>query len=1044
MRILQRVGRTLLILCVFGVASYLALQHGTGGLWRGLEAAHAVTAPGVEQPPYDLTQLTAVTQTLEQVRLKYVDPDRIDPRQMFLSALNQIQKEVAQVIVSHDDKSPTIDVRVETETASFRVDNVQGVWDVTARLREVFVFLQQHLKGSDVKLREIEYAACNGILRTLDPHSNFLDPEAYREMSVSTSGHFGGLGIVIAIRDQMLTVMRPMPDTPAGRAGLRRFDRILRINAESTVNMPLDDAVKRLRGAAGSKVKLWIQREGNEGWPGSRPFELVREEIQVPSVMVEDLGAGIGYVRLKQFQSGSSDELGRALDKLSAGQRLTGLVLDLRGNPGGLLDEAAEIADRFISEGVLVSTEGAAEGREEKRANRQGTEPNYPIVVLTNGSSASASEIVAGALKNLDRAVIVGQTTFGKGTVQIVIPRITPDGAALKLTIAQYLTPGDVSIQGVGVTPDIELDPMTADAQEMDLYRTDKLLRENDLSQTLATKAKRNTERPFATLRYDLPQRERARLRELGGDLDDQFELDFPTRFARDLARRLEPGRRPEQLKRAKAFVDETQAQEIAAITKELLPLGIDWQAPGANHQAGLSAQDYQVELTTDRSSNEATAGDPLSLRVTVKNTGKSPIFRLRAVTESDGGYYAQKELLFGKIEPGKSQTAVAPLGWCDVDGRKPGSSRPLPEDAPRSCRLPKDAITRQDVVKVRFFAEGGEPPRTAEIRPTVRSLARPLFAYSYQIVDDRPGNGDGELQKGEGATVYLTVKNVGSGPSFETQATLRNLAGDALSLNAGRFDISSMKPGDIRDVEFTLDVLDALPSESAKLELSVFDRDLGVSAGEKFSLPMASAPLAVQLVSDRMSVPTEAPVRSRPLEGAEIVGNLPSGAIVERQATVGSWSRVSLGGRRLGFVPSASLQPTTGKPTALRFVPSLRKSPPKLEIDPPPLATTNPRVHLQGLATDADHVSDVFIFVGSRKVFYQSNRKATDARQLRFSLDAELAPGINVITVVARQDQDVLSHHTLVVRRDGAGGEALLTPDREQFGTGWSFGDGE
>ncbi len=1044
MRILQRLGRTLLILCVFGVASYFALQHGTGGLWRGLEAAHAVTAPGTERAPYDLTQLTAVTQTLEQVRTKYVDPDRIDPRQMFLSALNQIQKEVAQVIVSHDDKSPTIEVKVETESASFRVDNVQGVWDVTARLREVFAFLQQNLRGSDVNLREIEYAACNGILRTLDPHSTFLDPDAYREMSVSTSGHFGGLGIVIAIRDQMLTVMRPMPDTPAGRAGLKRFDRILRINAESTVNMPLDDAVKRLRGPAGSKVKLWIQREGNEGWPGTRPFELVREEIQVPSVMMEDLGGGVGYVRLKQFQTGTADELSRALEKLSASQRLAGLVLDLRGNPGGLLDEAADVADKFIPEGVLVSTEGAAEGREEKRAHRRGTEPNYPIVVLTNGASASASEIVAGALKNLDRAVIVGQTTFGKGTVQIVIPRVTPDGAALKLTIAQYLTPGDVSIQGVGVTPDIELDPMTADALEMDLYRTDKLLKENDLIQTLTAKAKRNTERAFATLRYDLPQRERARLRDLGGDLEDQFELDFPTRFARDLVKHLEPGRRPEQLKHAKAFLDETQAQEIAALSKELLPLGIDWQAPPANSQGSLTPQDYQVEVGTDRPKDETNAGDPMTLRVTVKNTGKSPIYRLRAITESDGGYYAEKELLFGRIEPGKSQTATAPLGWCEIEGRTQGTTRPLPQDAPRVCRLPRDAVTRQDVVKVRFYAEGGEPPRTVELRPTVRSLHHPLFAYSYQIVDDRPGNGDGELQKGEGATIYLTVKNVGTGPSFETQASLRNLAGDALSLNAGRFDLSNMKPGDVRDVEFTLDVVDAIPSETAKLQLAIVDRDLGVSAGEKFSLPMATAPVVLQSITDRESVVATAPVRARPIEAAEVVGQLPPGAVVERTATVGPWSRVSLGGRRIGFVPSTTLAAAAGKAPAPKFEASLRKSPPKLEVQQPPLATSDSHVHLQGVATDGDHVSDVFIFVGSRKVFYQSNRKAADPKQLAFSLDVALTPGVNVITIVARQDQDVVSHHTVVVRRDGAGGEALPTPEREQFGDGWSFGDGE
>src|SRR5690606_21447903 len=237
---------------VFGFASHFAIEYGTGGLWKGLRSAHAVVG-GEAEVEYDLTQLRAVNATLDHIRKKYVEPDRVDPRQMFLGSLDMIQKRVAQVIVSHEDGEATVTVRVEDEEKKFRVDNVQGHWDVAARLREVFSFLQTNLRGKNVKLPEVEYAAANGMLRTLDPHSVFLSPEAYEEMNVSTSGHFGGLGIVISIRDQMLTVMRPMPDTPAGRAGLRRLDRITKINNESSLNMPLSDAVDRLRGEPGSK-----------------------------------------------------------------------------------------------------------------------------------------------------------------------------------------------------------------------------------------------------------------------------------------------------------------------------------------------------------------------------------------------------------------------------------------------------------------------------------------------------------------------------------------------------------------------------------------------------------------------------------------------------------------------------------------------------------------------------------------------------------------------------------------------------------------------
>ncbi len=542
---------------------------------------------------------------------------------MFLSALDQIQQEVAQVIVLHDERSPTLTVRVDTEERQFRVDNVQGPWDVSARLREVFAFLQEHLKGSEVDLREVEYAACNGMLRTLDPHSVFLSPEAFEEMNLSTSGHFGGLGIVISIRDQMLTIMRPMPGTPAGRSGLKRLDRIVKINNESTLNMPLDDAVDRLRGKPGSKVTIWIHRDGDGGWANARPFELVREEINIESVDSRQLAPGIGYVRIKQFQASTSDELDQALDALNKKQRLKGLVLDLRDNPGGLLDQAAKVADKFLERGVIVATVGGSEPRDEKIAQRRGTEPNYPMAVLVNASSASASEIVAGALKNLDRAVIVGETTFGKGSVQLVFPHIA-GSAALKLTIAQYLTPGDVSIQGVGVTPDIELDRMTADPLEMDLYRSEHRPRERDLMKSLSNETA-TPEQPFMTLRYDVPVAERLEQLDRGGDMDDEFRLDFPTRFARDLVGQLPEGRRQDEDQAAKPFVEKTQATEMAALGEDLKKLGIDWEPAPKNTKTGPKGTDYDVSVTTDRPGDTVTAGQPMTLKVAVTNKSALP-----------------------------------------------------------------------------------------------------------------------------------------------------------------------------------------------------------------------------------------------------------------------------------------------------------------------------------------------------------------------------------------------------------------------------------
>jgi carboxyl-terminal processing protease len=1042
MRFYAKALRTAGILGIFGMASFFALRHGPGGLWRGLEIAHAVTSPGVSKPPYDLTQLLAVNETLKTIRSKYVDPQRIKPRQMFLSALDEVQKEVAQVIVLHDEKSPKVRVQVENDAREFRVDNVQGPWDVSARLREVFAFLQEHLKDDkELDLREVEYAACNGMLRTLDPHSVFMSPEAYREMNLSTSGHFGGLGIVISLRDQQLTVMKPMPDTPAGRAGLKRFDRITKINNESTLNMPLDDAVSRLRGKPGSRVTVWVHRDGAEGWAGSRPFELVREEIRIRSVDSRLLGDGIGYVRLKQFQTTTADELIDALGGLNKQSKLRGLVLDLRGNPGGLLDQAMRVADVFIEQGVLVSTVGGHEGREEKTATRDGTEPKYPIVVLTNGYSASASEIVAGALKNLDRAVIVGQTTFGKGTVQLVFPRITPDGAALKLTIAKYLTPGNISIQGVGVTPDVELDTMTVDNLEMDLFRTEQSTREQDLSKSLDGEGNHGGERPAYTLRYRLDSEKREQMRELAGDIDEaDTSFDFPLTFAQKLVGELPVGKRSEQIRAAKGLLEKAQSGQIDAISADLSKVGVDWSTPPQEGSNGNKPSDYVVEVRTDRKNNSAVAGEAMELEVTVENKGTAPIYQLHGITKSDNAYLSDKELIFGRIEPGKKRVAKAPLGWCVVDGRKGGTIKPLPAQAKRVCTIPKDAATREDVLRVNFEATGGAAPAAVSIRPTVTSLQKPIFAYAYQVVDNRGGNGDGQLERGEGATIYLTVKNIGKGASFETQANLRNLTGDGLLLHAGRFDISNMKPGDERQVALTFDVLKNLEEDEAKVELSVVDRDLRVISSEKLKLPIVRAGLPMKPVTGKVTAQSTIRVLSQPLPQAGLVGEFSKGSVLERLATIGEFTKIRIDGDRFGFVASSGLTTASGQLTQKGFVASLRRSPPVIEVEPIALATNATHLPIKGYVSDADRVSDVFVFVGNRKTYYRASPRQADPRKLAFDTDIELSPGVNVITVVARENVDTVSRVNFIVRRDAADGSYLPTPKSEMFGEDWEF----
>jgi carboxyl-terminal processing protease len=349
--------------------------------------------------------------------------------------------------------------------------------DSTATYEQLRLFTEvlsivQNQYVDEVPPKELIYSAIKGTLRGLDPHSSFLDPDSYREMQVETSGSFGGLGIEITLKDDVLTVVAPIEGTPAYRAGLHTGDRIVKIDGLSTKDMQLADAVKRMRGKPGTKVTISIVREG---WTEPKDFEITREQIRVQSVRSHDLGGGIAYIRLRQFQEQTPHDLETTLDKhQKAGMKA--LVLDLRNNPGGLLTAAVEIAEKFIDDGKLVVyTEGRVRNQNMRfSAHAKKGRTSFPMVVLVNQGSASASEIVAGALQDWNRAMVVGTQTFGKGSVQTIIP--LSDGSGLRLTTAKYFTPKGRSIHGKGIGPDIVVEvPKESVPRERPLPSADPL-----------------------------------------------------------------------------------------------------------------------------------------------------------------------------------------------------------------------------------------------------------------------------------------------------------------------------------------------------------------------------------------------------------------------------------------------------------------------------------------------------------------------------------------------------------------------------------------
>jgi carboxyl-terminal processing protease len=313
------------------------------------------------------------------------------------------------------------------------------------------------------------------MLNSLDPHSSFMTPEQYKEMQVDTKGEFGGLGIQIGIKDTMLTVIAPIEDTPAYRAGIKSGDKIIKINNELAKDMGLHDAVSKMRGAPSTTVKLTIHREG---WKDTKDFTLTREIIKIKSVKSKLLDDGIGYIRINQFQEQTSSDLSKAIEKLTQ-QNITALVLDLRNNPGGLLNSAVDVSSQFLTADKLVVFIKDKKGEKiEYRSGKSAAISSIPMAVLVNQGSASASEIVAGALKDWNRGVIVGTQTFGKGSVQSVVP--LSDGSAIRLTTARYYTPKGISIQSTGITPDIVVKPEVKEGE-----KTRPAIREKDLERHL-------------------------------------------------------------------------------------------------------------------------------------------------------------------------------------------------------------------------------------------------------------------------------------------------------------------------------------------------------------------------------------------------------------------------------------------------------------------------------------------------------------------------------------------------------------------------------
>lgn len=1021
---------------VFG--SLLVALGLTAASDKNAQAQHAPARSHARlMPSPDATELRVLDWALWNVSKYYVDPERIDPRDMTLAGLEALENSIAEVLVEPLGNGERVRVRVGTHEAEYQVGDIEALWAVGPHVREVFRFVAKHAELSAEEQRDAEYAIVAGVLSTLDPHTNLLRPDDFADMKASTKGSFGGLGIEVGMRDGAITVIRVIDGNPASKVDMQAGDRIVQIDAESTVTMNLNEAVGRLRGAPGTTVAVHVMREGLSS---SKRLEITRATIKLDSVIGDILfdkdSSGrvrkVGLVQIpRNFAQTTGRELRAKLDEFEEAG-VEGVVLDLRDNPGGLLTAAVEVADAFLSSGTIVSTVGVTSPEEASRATELYDFVDKPLVVLVDQASASASEIVAGALRNLGRAVLVGRRTFGKGSVQVLHERKVADTElALKLTIAQYLTPGDVSIQSVGVAPDFETVPVWVGDEYLAYYGRSRfdLLREESLAEHLVSKTAQAQKVAFGPLHFlepgsvkgggdkDTSEREREAKSE---DKRSEMLLEDPEiRIGRDLVLWAPSHDREAILAKMGEFVAEQTRIEQQRIAAALEKRNIDWRRDERDDVTPTSAK-LRVSIKSDKTGNVIKGGESGRVTVTVTNVGSEPAYQVRAISDSDYRYFDERELIFGRVDPGETKEQSVKLSVSEHE------------------------LSRTDRIDLHIFEQHGATladGSSTSIDISAEGLPRPQFFYGYQIIDDPKagkdivGNGDGALQVGERVRLRVHVSNQGEGPALDTWVTLRNAEGESIFLHTGRERLKDMQPGDTRVAELDLELRDEPEGDQAELQLTVSDNKIAEAVSETLVFPLELPSQSLERFKKGVESTQAVDIYASPLhEGSHLIAQAPSQAKFEATGKIGEWLRLDLPDAHYGFARASGfkdLGQDVSKPSPPQVV--FEVSPPRISLLGAVTQTDGPSVNLSGVATDDEAVRDVFIIVTNpsrnlfghgQKVFYQANQNPENGR-LEFAAEVPLTPGNNLIEVHARQNDDVVSIRRMWVLRTSGLAEA-------------------
>ena len=974
-----------------------------------------------------------------RVEQEYFDKTRFDPRGQLLSATEFLGLYTPEFFASVDEADDALTVKVRSRTASFALDDVTTLQAATDRLEEVLVFTQEVLDLEPEPLHELEYTAINGLFAPLDPHTILLSPEEHNDLGVRTRGHFGGIGAQIRAEDRRISVVRVLPGMPAEKAGMIAGDVVLTIDGAATVNMPADEAQGLLRGPVGEVVVVVIRRGGK-----TLRLEITRDTIRIDSVTTAVLPGNVAYLAISTFQENTGEKVQQALQQLGGEGGPAGVVLDLRGNSGGLLTQATAVVDALVQRGDLVIVRSAM-GREVENATEAvALADGTPVVVLIDEDSASAAEIVSGGLSALGRGVVLGRSSFGKGTVQMVKPA-SPYGRelALKLTVAEYLVAGDRSIQSLGVLPDLELLPveMSTIPGIARYFDEERFERQRERSRTAhLPSAKHHPQLPKdraagSRLHYLWTAEIPATLREQTTDQEALDRLQDPEiRIAREVALGLSGAGDPEQrAAKLRTVAERLAAEEDTRIVDALAESKVDWRGPKTEGTVDLVAS---ARLQTK---GPIGAGKPFVVTLEVENRGKAPVDRVHGITDCVHDELDGIEMLIGRVGPGvtiKRDLKLQVMPW-------------------------HSDFTDVLAIDLHVGEPLGPPDARAEVRFGVEGASRPGLSYDWWIVDDpalakaapaRPevtllpgeapfvvsGNGDGMLQAGERVLLSFVARNDGPGPSPDVRAILRNGSAQQGLLEEGAVTLGELRPGQSGQASFGITVNDdADPSLPFEVELVVGDAQVRARAGDELRLRILPKAPTLQAEAGTVQVADE-PLRvyGGAHASSPVLLELPVGATVPVVGQLGRWRAIEAPrrGRRF-FVPSDLGTWTAGGKRPADPLAKQERAPlvlpPRLTLESVPRVVQDATFTLRGTATHPRRVRDVAVLVRppgpsqmDHKVHYAANpiRQGAKAQTLTFEAEVPLEPGGNRVTILVRDGRKVERREDVWVFREPAG----------------------